>query len=175
MNRYHALTPITQIHDTINCIRFSPDGLYVAIGSDDYKTRIFAINTSMCLVELIGPNPVTAIFWNPLAGQDHKEYEIFLGYGEGSVVAYVLDLWDVSHVRHGILIYLDSTGLKLAYRKAELSRMAWSSISMAMVPSKTSLSTEPQVIWPSSLGLRYIFANYSEVSSLFSHTVIVSF
>ncbi|THH26347.1 hypothetical protein EUX98_g7841 [Antrodiella citrinella] len=89
MNRYTLLHKITGFKDSINCIQFSPTHRYFAVGSDEGYTRIYKTDSGDCLVELLGVNTVTALFWHP--SQDDQLLKFFIGYGDGSVAVYFVD------------------------------------------------------------------------------------
>ncbi|TCD60227.1 hypothetical protein EIP91_010524, partial [Steccherinum ochraceum] len=70
--------------------RFSIDSEYFAVGSDDGHTRIYKTTGDTVILKLRGLSPVTAIFWHP--PESSHQYKIFVGYGDGSVIAFFADL-----------------------------------------------------------------------------------
>ncbi|THH32004.1 hypothetical protein EUX98_g2211 [Antrodiella citrinella] len=91
MNRYSQLSSISDCTSSVNCIEFSEDGAFFAVGSDDGFIRIYDTRKDVCILELFGPTPVTALLWHP-AREDTSEYQIIIGHGDGTVLAYFTDL-----------------------------------------------------------------------------------
>lgn len=98
MNRYSLLHTLDGFKDSINCLNCSLDGRYLAVGSDDGYTRMYKLGSQVCILELIGSNPVTCILWIPI-NDNFGEYTILIGYGDGSVVAHFMDLRGAEQVR----------------------------------------------------------------------------
>ena len=77
----------------MNCMQFSPDGMWLAAGSDDGRLVIYDYQRrDTADIEFIASAPVTSLLWHP-----SYHSSIFVGYSNGDLFLY--------HIRRGVSSY----------------------------------------------------------------------
>lgn len=83
--RYSCIRTLQVPYDSVNCIAFSPDGLYLAIGYDYGPVAIVKVDSGSSTLEINWNAHVTALAWRP-----SSTYELITGYSDGRVIAHTI-------------------------------------------------------------------------------------
>ncbi len=84
--RYAPLRTLSVPTDSVNCLQFSADGKWLAVGGDDGRLTIFDSQSYGCPeMVIVAAAPVTAILWHP-----SRPYSLFVGQSDGDLVLYDL-------------------------------------------------------------------------------------
>ncbi|KAJ3552959.1 hypothetical protein NM688_g3877 [Phlebia brevispora] len=103
--RYSCVETIPADCDSVNCLAFSPDGLYVAAGYDKGPVAVIDVLERRIKLAINWVWPVTALIWHPA-----RAYVLVVGYGDGRVIAHELDGGNLDAPVTGMDIYRDPEG-----------------------------------------------------------------
>ena len=82
---------------SINALAFSPDGQYLASGSDDGTLFVFEVNGWQAVHKMDGLSPVTALLWSSTAVAG----PLCVGFGDGRLLCVNLHATEVSPPQQG--------------------------------------------------------------------------
>ena len=88
--RYTCIQTLPADSDAVNCLSFSPDGLYVAAGYDQGSTMVIDLRTYKRVLWVTWRSRVTALLWHP-----NRAYVLFTGYGDGRMIAHQFKVVDL--------------------------------------------------------------------------------
>ncbi|OSD00154.1 WD40 repeat-like protein [Trametes coccinea BRFM310] len=95
--------------DTVYCLRFSPDGKFLASGGDDCALIIWSVAEGRVLFRILFRSPVSAILWHPMYAES-----LIVGCDDGRVLS--LHEFSLSHsVQRDIQIGVRSEVHSMAY------------------------------------------------------------
>ncbi|KAI9068142.1 WD40 repeat-like protein [Trametes sanguinea] len=95
--------------DTVYCLRFSPDGNFLASGGDDCALIIWSVSEGRMLFRILFRSPVSAILWHPMYAES-----LIVGCDDGRVLS--LHEFSLSHsVQRDIQIGVRSEVHSMAY------------------------------------------------------------